>query len=404
MVTDVFLKVLSDLCLYFAVVGSFPKLFVREIIFLVPALLCALGAALASLLREKGLWRFAALLIPAAAYLLVTTLLEALLLAPAMLYVFLLIYNGAYSLEYYDYRDSYLNLLKLLGFFILMVFAMGYFEGMFGQIWDTYDVTVTLFYSAVFGFSGVFLLRQLRLGADSLRRDRIRNTVEMIVVLGLILALSAAVVAAEKLIHDVISWISFAIMAVVGFLPMVLHEIIQWFLRDAGQAYLETMNSTRPPLTQPIFESFPTGNGAPAPAPEDPGFPWLAAVVILAVLTVALVYLMKTMHRGSRYAEYEADTEIVAGQRKAAVQSRRSSRSRLRKVYRNYLRQQRKRGVRLEPQLTSRDILNRADAQTDQEAAAELRSLYLKARYADHRTVSRSDVEQARRALQRAHK
>ena len=39
----IFLRAFGDLCVCFAIIAGFPKLFVRDVLLLIPALLCAAG-------------------------------------------------------------------------------------------------------------------------------------------------------------------------------------------------------------------------------------------------------------------------------------------------------------------------------------------------------------------------
>ncbi len=402
--TDVFLKVLSDLCLYFAVVGAFPRLFVRDLTFLLPGLCCALAGTLGYVVRERGSLRWLGLVPALASFLLGDSTMELLLLVPPVIYVGMLLYTGAYGLSYYDYRESFLKMLTGLGIFALMVYAMGYFEGMFGESFDSYDITTVLFYGAIYGFSGVFLLRQLRLGADSRREDRLRNSVQMILVLMVILVLAGGLVAAEDLLHGVVSALFYVVMAAVGLVPMVIHEFIQWFMKDSGREFQETLAALQTEHLYTGEVTYPSYTGMQVQQPEEPGFPWVFAVLVLVVLCVALVYLLRSMQATAKSIQAEAEEEKLEAPASRTKGKPGSNRTRIRKLYRSYLKQQRRQGVKLEANQTSRDILDLAGPQTDKAAAAQLRQLYLKARYDEAHIVTRQEADRAKSALQKANK
>lgn len=80
-------KVLSDLCLYFGVVGGAAPWFGDTELFLLwPALLCAAGVWLAGCGDRWPVLRFLGLLPPLASLLLASSRLEYILLIPALLY------------------------------------------------------------------------------------------------------------------------------------------------------------------------------------------------------------------------------------------------------------------------------------------------------------------------------
>ena len=72
------LRVLGDVCLYFAVVGSFPLFFSHDFTLLYPALLCAAGAGVAEVLDRKSPApvKYLALLLPLASLALADEVME----------------------------------------------------------------------------------------------------------------------------------------------------------------------------------------------------------------------------------------------------------------------------------------------------------------------------------------
>ena len=392
------LRILGDVCLYFAVIGSFPLFFAHDFMLLYPALLCAAGAGAAQMLEGKRL-NYLALLLPLASLLLADEIMEYLILAPALVYTGAVILRGAFEMDYYGFRDLYLNALKLLALFGSVVFAMGYFEGMFGSSWDAYDVSALLLYGLIFGFTGVFLLRQLRLGPDSLPRDRLANNIQMVVVLAVILGLSALTAAMEEYLQGFFTWILNTAIGVVMIIPMIIHELMRWFFADKGAAYFEAVEAAKPSTSETVEYTFPAYTGPPPPPPSEEQFPWWLAILVLAVLCVVFYFLLRTLGKGSRSAarEEEPETVVAPGMRKR--EQRRSNRGKVRKLYREYLKMVRRKGQKLETYQTTADILEKHPQNTDTEAAARLRQVYLKARYDTGKAVTDEDVEQAKAAM-----
>lgn len=397
----IILRALGDVCLYFAVVGAFPLFFTHDYLLLYPALLSAAGVGVGAWLERKVRQpvKYAALILPLLSLLLADEPMEYLILVPVLLYTAALIHRGTYELEYYGFREQFLNVSRVLCVFGGLVFALGYFEGMFGTSWDTYDISAVLLYGLIYGFTGIFLLRQLRMGPDSQPRDRLANNVQMAVVLAVILVLALLAVALEESMRDVISWVLYTIMAAVGFVPMIIHELIRWFLRDEGGAYLEELASvtTEPPETG--IPTYPTDTGVPQAPPGEAGFPWWFAVLILTVLCVVIFFLLRTLRKGSGGAGSAGELEEVEIPEEGGKEPRRSNRSRVRKLYRSYLKLVRRKGQRLETDQTTADILENHPENTNTEAAARLRQVYLKARYDLAHPVTDQDVAQAKAAL-----
>lgn len=391
----IFLRVFGDLCILFAVLAGFPKFFVRDLVLLIPGLLCAAGAAMAPWLEKRKL-KYAALILPLASLLLADTAMEYLILAPALVYTVLLVHRGAFAMEYYDTRDQFKKVGIAVAVFVGLLFPLGYFDGMFSTMWDNYDFPTALFYGLLYAFTQVFLLRQLRLGVDSRPQDRLRNNLEMGLVLGLSIGFSAMILALEELLRQSISDLITFIMMVVGFIPMVILEIIYWFLNDDdGGAYMETMESLR--------ETFPTGEatvpdleGVPPPLPGEEGFPWLLALLILGGLCVVGAYLMRNLGKGSAGPGSDGTQDALEPEKKKR-ENWLSNRAKVRRIYRSYLKFVRRKGLLLRKDQTSLDILQEAKSPAD--PAGELRRIYIRARYDLTEPVTDMDVEDAKDAL-----
>mgnify|MGYP003299282575 CR=1 FL=1 len=81
-----------------------------------------------------------------------------------------------------------------------------------------------------------------------------------------------------------------------------------------------------------------------------------------------------------------------------------SNRTRVRQAYRSFLRAEQDLGMRLHSSDTSEDVLGRIHRSTDRAGAAELRNVYLVARYDERQNISRKQVDQAKHALRATRK
>ena len=82
--------------------------------------------------------------------------------------------------------------------------------------------------------------------------------------------------------------------------------------------------------------------------------------------------------------------------------SRRSNRGKVRHYYREFLKMENRRGLKLQKHYTTEDILLRISGDTDREGAAELREFYLLARYDERNDITPEQAEAAKLALRRS--
>ena len=121
--------------------------------------------------------------------------------------------------------------------------------------------------------------------------------------------------------------------------------------------------------------------------------------MLLLVFTVLLILLTRAL--GSRRTEPDRTETVSQLQPKAKEKqpSRYSNRSKLRKVYRDFLKAEKRKGHKLFSYHTSQDILDDLKPGGDSEAAAKLRQIYLSARYDPEAAVTPEQVQAAKTAL-----
>ena len=80
---------------------------------------------------------------------------------------------------------------------------------------------------------------------------------------------------------------------------------------------------------------------------------------------------------------------------------RSTNRSRIRKVYRDFLKAQRKQGMKLRSYHTSADVQQNLAQTTDAAAAAQLRKIYLSARYDEGGEITANQLATAKAAYKK---
>lgn len=394
------LKIFSDCCVCFAILGAFPSVITYSYPLLYPALLCGIAAGVAAFLSEKQkpvLSRLCAV-IPFASLFLVGEAGEVIILLPVLIYVTVVILRGKLQLEYYSYRQFFLRSLILLGALFAALSIFSFLETFAGDVEPIIQASVTLRYGIVHLFCGIILQRQLRLGMERRGQGGAGQIVAMlggtgVVIAGFLVAEPALRTGAAAIFKAIIGVIFGGIMAVLELFTSALDQIELDTMREqVEQARGDrnpTISSTLGDQIQQVTQS------------EDTGRSLWWVVLIVAVLIIAMALMFLTFRKKSAEVHSEEMVTTVRVPEKAKT-SRYSNRSKVRQVYREFLRQEKKRGLLLKKDYTSSDILQRVSEDTDEAAAAQLREIYLQARYNENCEISRDQVDAAKAALKKS--
>lgn len=398
----VFLKVFADACLCFGILTSFPAVFPVSISLLRPALLCAAGAGIAAHFRNVGKesLRFLGLLLCAVTLWLPGNRTELVVLLPVVLYSAVVIVRGELSLEYYTFRQHFKGTLIFWVCAFLILCALAYLDKPFDGV-ENYDAETVIRYGVVYAVAGVALLRQLRLGEQG-KTGRRMNATQTAIALGGTGIAVLAVAAAEKWLHQsLMTLLRTAFTAL--FAPLLM--LYNWFA-GRGTDVLEGLTGKDPitpqqrPTTPPgaiPMESVPLET----PVPEEPEetIPWLVIAVLVILVTVMIVMLRSFRSRVSAPAQEEKIEKLHPQSR--PKRDRSTNRSRIRKVYRDFLKAQRKQGMKLRPYHTSADVQQNLAQTTDAAAAAQLRKIYLSARYDEGGEITANQLATAKAAYKK---
>lgn len=394
------LKVFSDCCICFAILGSGPVSFAIPL--LVPALLCGITAGVAAFFQEKGWTALRRLcgLLPLLCLLLGEKPQQILILAVPALYTALVILRGKLELEYYSYRRFFLQSLGLLGAAYLIVNIWAFLAKVTGETMPGLDGGVILRYGLVHLFCGVVLQRQLRLGVGY-RSEGGRRQMSML--LGAVGIIVFAFFAAEPLLREH----AVTLMKYVGSLllvPIMLAaELLKWVI-----GLFERKQTVNPVESATVDIS---GEGAVNPVggalgqtveradavTVDPVLVWVALAV--AFLLAAGVILYRSFQRQRAAGDSGEILGRVVVVPKKKKEPALSSRAKVRQLYREFLKREKGWGMKLRICDTSEDVLRRIHPETDRRSASDLRQVYLVARYDDRQSVSRSQVSKAKLAM-----
>ena len=402
-----FFKIFGDLCLYFSAVSALPTLFTHDFSFLLPGLLCGAGAMAASFLgyhlrHGHRLW---ALVIPLLALTMADEAIELLILLPPIVYTGAVIVRGDFFLDYINFRDFFRKTLTIwCCFFVLLILACT--AENLTRPWDkslAYDDPA--FYGLVYALCGVILLRQLRLG-EGAGRDRRINSIQTFALLGgtgaLVLGIVAAQQALQKHAAQIMEVVGQVIIYIVTLPIGLLVWVIGLLLEDIDQMYQKQpdLDGTIATTENPAFGPGLVGTPVTQPSSQS-SFPWWLAIVIVALLALMLMAAMRLYSRRIKVPGGQTVFEKLQRPERRAKENTASNRAKVRRCYREHLKLQRQKGLRLTTAQTSLDILRGITAGTDPHAAARLRDIYLKARYDEKSVVTSEDVAAAKDALKK---
>lgn len=402
-----FWKLFGDVCLYFSAVCALPTLLYHDFSFLLPAVLCGTGGAAASwlLLHTRYGWRWLGMVFPLLALLAAEDTMGLLILLPPVVYTGAVILRGQFLLEYLSFR-SYFQKACVLWAALFLLLCLGSSAEELTRPWAAVlDVEGPLRCGVFYGISGVLLLRQLRMGADN--GGRRLGAVQELGMLAGSAGVIGLLVGAQRLIErfgdDVRNFLGQALL----FLSTLPVSILGWLL-DQLFDDLTLIYEQTPEATGSTSETvYAVGAAAPVATPVTDtaagasGFPWWLAVVVLAVLAAVLFAAMglhrdKTAGSGTQ-AVFDRLSPPERSGKSAAV----SNRARVRRYYREHLRLERRKGLRLRAHHTSADVLRQIAPDTDPQAAARLREVYLRARYDEKGSITAQDVAEAKSAYKK---
>lgn len=404
MIGWVFWKVLGDVCLYFSAVSAIPALFPHTMSFLVPVLLWAVASAAAAELAWQGKtkWSRWCGILPFLSLLLARSVMEFLILIPALGYCIAVIFRGDFHLEYYDFRARFL---KLLGIWCCGFLIVSVFHGLEASAGGNAVLATEepLCYGLAWILSSLLLCRMLRMGLAARKKPLTGKQAAAVLT-----ASGAAVVCAvgiERFLQDqamsLLKLLSGLPAILLGVPGQIIGWLVNWVLSLVDKDYVEYFETKEQEILEMTATEVPPTEEVLEQVSRSPGFPWWLALLVLSTLAVLLAYMLKQLRTETPTAVTAESREKMQQPKEKERKSRRSNRSMVRKYYRSFLKTEKKKGMRLHPGKTSEDILREVSADTDRNAAGELRQVYLAARYDLTREITRQQVETAKDALRR---
>ena len=389
----IILKTFADLCLYSGA-ATIVWLWFGPVSSLFPQMICCtVGVAIAVLMQKRGILSYLGIPVTCACFFLCTYVADFWAVAPMVIYCIALIYKRQFSLEYYGYSNYFQTSLFIMAGMILFAGINVNWTELSPYIW-------------VYLFVSIFLLRQLRL-IEGGCQGHLLNVLMLIAVFVLGGAL-CGIVYGVYTYWGVFRWLFAWVELLLKAFAYVVSTIVVWCaniirsierpdndsdvlkkLVDLFSAHLKRWTK----ITQ--FAEY-IKQGEPN---ELAGKIWSAIFLVAALLTAwifgrkLLRMMRRSKHQGSR-AVYTESLHVAENRhREKSI----NNRAKVRALYRQFLTLVKKRGGKIHPNYTSRDVLETSIRFVDPENSRDLRKLYLSARYDENANITDEQVRMVRK-------
>ena len=402
---EMFLRIFSDCCIFFGLLGCAPSLLPYSYPLPAAGLICAIAAAFASLLHNKSkrLLSCACALLPFLSLLMADGWREMLVLIVPILYTCVIILRGDLYLEYFHYRHFFIRSMWLLLGLWCAISAAVYIEDPKKVHEQVIFTSILLRYTVVHFTCGVILQRQLRMGEASHSHGGAGQVVGMLGSAG-VTALCFAVT--DSLFQNKILQLLRGSVTVVMMLLTPLAELLMKARKWRMERQLLVIENWKKTAEHPddILDMDAIRENS-AILQETEGSPvggnsaWLMIIAIVGVLIfVVLMFLVFSSMRTKKEASF-LSSEVHNKEKSRKSFSRLSNRARVRQAYRDFLHLQKQKGFVLKKHYTTADIMQKVSAPETETAAAQLREVYLRARYDENREITRQQADAARSAV-----
>lgn len=393
------LKIFSDCCICFALLSSGPVEFAIPL--LIPALICGIAAGIGSFCSQKD-WTFPRILcalVPFACLFFADGSAQGLILAIPAGYTALVVLRNRLDLEYYGYRRFFIHSLWVLGGVYALLNVWIFLTQITNEAASILEPGQILRYGLVHLLCGIVLLRQLRLGVGYKAEG---NRRQLTMLLGTGGAIAVGFVAAEPLLRKGAGAILNTVITVVMAPFIFLYDLFARFLEaieDWGgeEKSWENFQDHMAEVLAPEGELLFGPQQTPPQLELDPTTIW-AVLIGIVMLILAVILLRSFLKNRADVSSTQTVTKLTGAPKKKKAPPL-SNRNRVRQLYRDFLRTENGKGLKLKHSDTSADVQQRLHPNTNAESAESLRQVYLLARYDDRGSISRSQLEQAKQAL-----
>lgn len=402
---EMFLRIFSDCCIFFGLLSIAPSILPYSYPLLAAAVICALAAGTASLLRDKNkiLLSYLCAFLPLLSLLMANGWREMLILIAPLVYTCALILRGELYLEYYHYRSFFIRSMSLLLFFWCALSICVYIEDPQKTQEQVIFTGIMIRYILIHFLCGIILQRQLRMGESSHSHGGAGQIVGMLGTAGVT---ALGFVVTESLVQEKLAQLLRHIMTIGIILLTPLYELVTfmrlWLAEHKPKSEFDPNEVTG---NSEGAAGVPIGEGKTAyqeylegaPAGTDPSRPMVIAIVGAVVFLILMFFVFAALRNKNVSSMI---ISAVGGKEKSGkVVSRLSNRGKVRQIYRDFLHYEKQKGFVRKKNYTTADILQRTATPDNEDAERRLREVYLRARYDEEGEITREQVDAAKNAL-----
>ena len=388
----IFTLTASSLCLYFAFATGFDAFASMRAAALAAVVLgslaCACGSAAAK--RDPRL-RFLFVLLPPLSLLLTHSGIQALIIAPAVLYPTAILLSARFAVSHSNLRNHILASGLFLLFFLLIQYLI------------ENDVVPALIFGTVSLILGFFTLRQVRFGVKTAPKQKALELLS----LSAVPAATALLLALIANVSTIINWLGKQVFYPVAKMVVGAVELVFLLVPPPEGFFDETETATETVSSTGETQAATMSPAKPVPPGGDHIDQVTLAILMLifaAVLVCLAIWIYRRLRETRTEKELDAWTQPKTENdgnnvRVQEKPERYSNRRRVRRSYEQYLELLRQRRFNRRPQDNSEDILEKTRKLTPEEPAEALRRLYIRARYDPESELTGAEVREARRLL-----
>jgi hypothetical protein len=390
-----YLKVLSDLLLYAAMIESSGSIISNTVVFIPVIMVMSLGPLVARYIYDRtgNALRYLGIIpIISAFFASELTLFNIVVLIPSAIYLIILVAKKNQEMEYYTHTKQ-MRIFAMVGIIYIL------FQHLITVIYDNgIQQTLTPYlYYLMFFILGVIVARKLRYRRDN---ANVRNVFGVVGILGascILMGVFLSYKYFEESIHAGIrEALMFLLMPLAGiyaayndFLQKVNDMVLPVATGDAQKASVAEIEEVFSGYTEPNYNI---------------NLHIHEIVAVLTIIAISLLFFFAVRAFNNRRklsgrANFEED--VVEDIRRKKTVQRFSNREKVRRIYRRFLAIMKGRGVTISENMTSEEVLNLLTDRVGYDSAVALRNIYIHARYNDYGNVREEDVRLAKEALKR---
>ena len=402
---EMFLKIFSDCCIFFGLLGIAPSLLPYSYPLPAAALICAIAAAFAALLHNKNkrLLSCICAILPLLSLLMANGWKEMLILIVPIVYTGAIILRGDLYLQYFHYRHFFIRSMALLLGLWCAISAAVYIEDPKKIHEQVIFTSILLQYALIHFVCGVILQRQLRMGESSHSHGGAGQIIGM---LGSVGVTALCFTVTDSLLQDRLLQLVRGSITVVMMLLTPLTDLLIKARKWSLERQLLVRENWKKTAEHPddvldmdqIWENsgiLKATEGSPVGGNSDKLM--IIAIVGVVIFAVLMFFVFSNLRTQKGAAVLSAEVRGKEKSKKSTF-ARLSHRAKVRQAYRDFLHHQKQKGFVLKKHYTTADILRKvSNPETD--AAAQLREVYLIARYNEQSEVTRQQADAARSAL-----